>query len=108
VKVDERWLGALATSALGGAPRSCLPTSDPATPFVGFAHLGELTAFLLRRSVSVATGFTRHAHRAFANSNEPSAEMILRVYEALGKGGTTRDLVTAYFGSDSFACDGTR
>lgn len=104
-KVDANYLSALASGALN-APQSCLPTSDPKNPYVTFKHVGELTDFLLARSVSLATGFTRHAHRAFANSSTPSAEMILRVYDALGKNGTLHDLAIAYFNSDSFACDG--
>jgi hypothetical protein len=104
-KVDTAFLSSLATSSLE-APLSCLPTSDPNKPFITFKHIGELTDFLLARSVSLATGFTRHAHRAFANSSTPSAEMILRVYGALNKEGTMLDLATAYFNSDSFACDG--
>lgn len=106
-RVDPTFLSSLASVSLE-APQSCLPTSDPKTPFVQFKHIGELTDFLLNRSVSLATGFTRHAHRAFANSSTPSAEMILRVYQALQKDGTMRDLAIAYFGSDSFACDGAQ
>jgi hypothetical protein len=107
VKVDTAFLSSLTTSALE-APLSCLPTGDPNKPYATFKHLGELTDYLLARSVSVATGFTRHAHRAFANSADPSAEMILRVYSALIKEGTMLDLASAYFGSDSFACDGVQ
>jgi hypothetical protein len=104
-KVDNAFLSSLASGALD-APLSCLPTSDPNKPFVTFKHIGELTDFLLARSISLATGFARHAHRAFANSSTPSAEMILRVHGALSKDGTMLDLATAYFDSDSFACDG--
>jgi hypothetical protein len=104
-KVNADFLSSLASGAMN-APESCLPTSDPNNPYATFKHVGELTDFLLGRSVSLATGFTRHAHRAFANSSTPSAEMILRVYSALEKDGTLRDLAMAYFNSDSFACDG--
>jgi hypothetical protein len=104
-KVDVTFLASLASDALA-QPQSCLPTSDPKNPFVTFKHVGELTDFLLARSVSLATGFTKHAHRAFANSSAPSAEMILKVYSALKNNGTLRDLAMAYFNSDSFACDG--
>jgi hypothetical protein len=34
--------------------------------------------------------------------------MILRVHGALSKDGTMLDLATAYFDSDSFACDGAQ
>lgn len=104
-KVNADFLSSLASNSLN-APASCLPTSDPKNPFVTFKHVGELADFLLGRSISLATGFTRHAHRAFANSSTPSAEMILRVYSALQKDGTLHDLAMAYFNSDSFACDG--
>jgi mono/diheme cytochrome c family protein len=106
-KVNADFLSSLASGAMN-APASCLPTSDPNNPYATFKHVGELTDFLLGRSVSLATGFTRHAHRAFANSSTPSAEMILRVYSALEKDGTLRDLAMAYFNSDSFACDGAQ
>jgi hypothetical protein len=104
-KVDVKYLSSLAASAVE-TPQSCLPTGNPKNPFVSFKHVGELTDYLLTRSVSLATGFTKHAHRAFANSSAPSAEMILRVYTALQNDGTLHDLAKAYFNSDSFACDG--
>lgn len=106
-KVDANFLSSLAQNALN-APESCLPTSDPQNPYIKFTHIGELTDYLLNRSVSLATGFTRHAHRAFANSSTPSAEMILRVYSEIQKEATVHDLVMAYFNSDSFACDGAQ
>lgn len=103
--VDLTFLAGLASNALN-QPQSCLPTSDPAKPFATFNHVGELADFLLNRKVSLATGFTKHAHRAFANSSTPSAEMILKVYSAIQNKGTLHDLAMAYFNSDSFACDG--
>ena len=88
------------------APQSCLTTGNPTTPTATFQKIGDFADYLASNTIALATGFTNHANRAFSNSDQPTAEMILRVYSVMSNPDHTVDqLVSAYFGSDSFACD---
>ncbi len=93
-------------SASTTSPQSCLTTGNAAAPTANFQKVGDFTDYLASNTIALATGFTNHANRAFSNSSEPTAEMILRVYSVMSNPDhTLSQLVSAYFGSDSFACD---
>ncbi len=93
-------------NASTNAPQSCLTTGNPTTPTATFQKIGDFADYLASNTIALATGFTSHANRAFSNSDQPTAEMILRVYSVMSNPDHTVDqLVSAYFGSDSFACD---
>jgi hypothetical protein len=93
-------------NASTSAPQSCLTTGNAAMPTATFQRVGDFADYLASNTIALATGFTNHANRAFSNSSEPTAEMILRVYSVMANPDhTVSQLVAAYFGSDSFACD---
>jgi hypothetical protein len=96
-------------SLLDGAkkPKACVPTDGTPGQFTKWTGLADLAKFYLGNQTSVARGFARHAHRAYAGSTTVTLEIVLKMIDAFkadqGKP-TVPELVKTYFLSDSFAC----
>jgi hypothetical protein len=105
VRVDRAFLSAL----LAAPTRPCIATGKPSNPYVDVGSVNELATQLIANRSSFARGFMRHSHRAFANLTTITLEMGLRALTSFDEGKKKLpDLIKAYFGSDTLACEAER
>jgi hypothetical protein len=88
-------------------PKACVPKDGAPGQFTTWTGLADLAKFYLGNQTSVARGFARHAHRAYAQSTTVTLEIVLKMIDAFKTDNgqpTVPELVKTYFLSDSFAC----
>jgi hypothetical protein len=85
--------------------KACITPDDPTRAFVSLSSVADLAAYLANQHGALARGFARHAHRAFSSAPLIPLEAMIAVTDAFDAGRTKiPDIVTAYFGAESFAC----
>lgn len=86
-------------------PGACATSSSDPAKMVQFQTVNDLAADLISNGSALASGFSRHATRAFSSRESVGLDALVAAREEWKKGRrTVRDLTKSYFLSESFSC----
>ena len=92
-------------SASLSQPGACAQLAAGPAKQVKFSGVDDLAGHLMANGEAVASGFARHAHRAFSNRASVGIDVIAALRKDWKENRRTpKALTRAYFLSESFAC----